>query len=76
MQGVAGTERIHRADGEHRYAAQRAGLEEQNVVWPVTDRKERAGLLRDPFQRFGQIAAAGRCPQALGGKHNVRGEAE
>ncbi len=32
MQGVAGTERIHRADGERRQAAQRAGLEEQDVV--------------------------------------------
>ncbi len=76
VQGVASTERIHRADDEHRHAAQRASLEEQDIIRPVADRKERVGLLRDYLKPFGKIAAARCCAQAIREKDDVRGAAK
>ncbi len=42
----------------------------------LADRKEGVGLLRDHRKPFGQIAAAGRRPQALRGKHDMRSDAK
>jgi hypothetical protein len=76
VQGIAGAERIHRANLEHWDAAHRIALEEDNVVWPVADGEERRGMPGDRRQPFSEIAPAGGCRQALGGKNDMRGDAK
>src|SRR5579872_2772946 len=74
MQGIAGTERIDRPNGEHGHAADRALLEIKNIRWAVADGEERVGVVSYPVKPLAEIATAGGRFQTFGREHDVSGD--
>src|SRR5271169_1704919 len=76
VQRIAGAERIDGGNLEHRQVTQHAIVEIDDVVRPVADGKERAGLFGDALEAVAEISHACRRAQALRGKDHVAGEME